>query len=82
MARFVRVDTAQLGPNMISQRSILAPSGEAAAVRNSLEEQLIVHQCALDFGYPHEAAIFNCLDLRRIEHNKLVTERVGAMPPP
>jgi len=26
--------------SMIGQRSILAPSGEAAAVRNSLEEQL------------------------------------------
>lgn len=67
---------------MIGQRTILAPSGGAAAVRNSLEEQLIVHQCALDFGYQFEQDIFNFSGHRRIEHYKLVTERVGAMPPP
>ena len=44
---------------MIGQRTILTPSGEAAAVGNGLEEQLIVHQCALDFGYRYEEDIFN-----------------------
>ena len=67
---------------MTGQWSILAPSGEAAAVRNSLEDQLVVHQCALDFDYRYEGDIFNFWGHRRIEHPKLVTERVGAMPPP
>jgi N-carbamoyl-D-amino-acid hydrolase len=51
-------------------------------VRNGLEEPLIVHQCALDFGYRYEEDIFNFSGHRRIEHYKLVIERVGAMPPP
>jgi N-carbamoyl-D-amino-acid hydrolase len=79
MARFVTVGAAQLGPIVIGQST---PSGEVAAVRNTLEEQLIVHQCALDFGYRYKEDIFNFAGHRRLEHYKLVTERVGAMPPP
>src|SRR5215469_14418983 len=39
------------GVNMIGQSAIIAPSGEIVAMCNSLEDQLIVHRCDLDFGY-------------------------------
>jgi N-carbamoyl-D-amino-acid hydrolase len=70
------------GFNMIGQSAIIAPSGEIVAMCNSLEDQLIVHRCDLDFGYRYKNDIFNFAAHRRPEHYKLITERVGAIPPP
>jgi N-carbamoyl-D-amino-acid hydrolase len=70
------------GFNMIGQSAIIAPSGEIVAMCNSLEDQLIVHRCDLDFGYRYKNDIFNFAAHRRPEHYRLITERVGAIPPP
>ena len=70
------------GFNMIGQSAIIAPSGEIVAMCSSLEDQLIVHRCDLDFGYRYKNDIFNFAAHRRPEHYKLITERVGAIPPP
>jgi predicted amidohydrolase len=70
------------GFNMIGQSAIIAPSGEIVAMCNSLEDQVIVHRCDLEFGYRYKNDIFNFAAHRRPEHYKLITERVGAIPPP
>jgi predicted amidohydrolase len=70
------------GYNMIGQSAIIAPSGEIVAMCNSIEDQLIVHRCDLDFGARYRNDIFNFAAHRRPEHYGLITARAGAVSPP
>jgi predicted amidohydrolase len=70
------------GYDMIGQSAIIAPSGEVVAMCQSLEDQLIVHRCDLDFGYRYKNDIFNFAAHRQPAHYTLITERVGAITPP
>jgi predicted amidohydrolase len=67
---------------MIGQSAIIAPSGEIVAMCNSIEDQLIVHRCDLDFGARYRNDIFNFAAHRRPEHYGLITARAGAVSPP
>lgn len=70
------------GFDMIGQSAIIAPSGEIVAMCGTLEDELIVHRCDLDFGRPYREEIFNFAAHRRTEHYGLIVERTGAIPPP
>jgi predicted amidohydrolase len=70
------------GFNMIGQTCIIAPSGEIVAQCATMGDELVVRKCDLDMGAPYRADIFNFAYHRRPEHYKLITERIGAIPPP
>ena len=68
--------------SQIGQTSIIAPSGEVVAMAGSLDSELIVHQCDLDFTKPYKNHIFNFECNRRIEHYGPITEQTAAIEPP
>jgi predicted amidohydrolase len=69
------------GFGMIGGSCIIAPTGEIAAQALSEEDEVISHACDLDrFAYI-KRTIFNFAKHRRIEHYRLITERVTAVPP-
>jgi predicted amidohydrolase len=70
------------GFDMIGQSCIIAPSGEIVGMCGTLGDELIVHDCDLDFGRPYREDIFNFAAHRRTEAYGLIVERTGAVPPP
>jgi predicted amidohydrolase len=73
---------AEEGFNMIGQTCIIAPSGEIVAQCATMGDELVIRKCDLDFAKPYRADIFNFAAHRRPEHYRLITERIGAVPPP
>jgi predicted amidohydrolase len=69
------------GFNMIGQSMIVAPSGEVVAMCNTIEDELIVHNCDLTRSSEYKRDIFNFANHRRPEHYGLIVERTGAEIP-
>ncbi len=70
------------GFDMIGQSAIIAPSGEIVATAHTLEDELVVARCDLDFGRRYREGIFDFARHRRPEHYRLIVERTGVEPPP
>lgn len=70
------------GFDMIGESAIIAPSGEIVAMAHTLEDELVVARCDLDFGRRYSEGIFDFARHRRPEHYRLIVERTGAEPPP
>ena len=69
------------GSLMIGQSAIIAPSGEIVAAARTLEDEVIVSTCDLDFGRRYKETIFNFAQHREPRHYGLIVERKGAIPP-
>ncbi|MBN34097.1 MAG: N-carbamoyl-D-amino-acid hydrolase [Rhodospirillaceae bacterium] len=69
------------GFNMIGQSMIVAPSGEVVAMCNTIEDEVVVHNCDLSRSADYKRDIFNFACHRRPEHYGLIVERTGAEPP-
>jgi predicted amidohydrolase len=69
------------GSNLIGQSAIIAPSGEIVAQAITLEDELVVARCDLDFGQRYRADLFAFERHRRPEHYQLIVERVGRATP-
>ena len=70
------------GCDMMGGSVIIAPSGEIVAQAHTLGDELIVAECDLDECTFNKTTIFNFAAHRRPEHYKIITEQVGATPPP
>jgi predicted amidohydrolase len=67
------------GYHMIGESAIIAPSGEIVAMAHTLEDELVVARCDLDFGRRYSEGIFDFARHRRPEHYRLIVERTGAV---
>ena len=70
------------GSNMLGQSVIVAPSGEIVAQALTLEDEIIIARCDLDFGNHFRETIFNFAKHREPDAYRLIVERKGAVPPP
>ena len=70
------------GVHQIGGSCIVAPTGEIVACATTEGDELVLADCDLDHGSYLRASTFNFSLHRRIEHYQLITERVGAEPPP
>lgn len=70
------------GCDLMGGSIIVAPSGEIVAQAHTLGDELIVADCDLDDCTFNKTTIFNFEAHRRPEHYKIITEQVGAVPPP
>ncbi len=66
---------------MIGGSCIIAPTGEIAAQAMTEEDEVITFACDLSLGDYIKRSVFNFAKHRRIEHYRLITERVAAEPP-
>lgn len=69
------------GSLMGGQSAIIAPSGEIVAQAITVEDEVIVAKCDLDFGLQYKRTIFDFKRHRRPEHYGLIVERTGAITP-
>lgn len=80
------VGVAKAGPeegcDLMGGSIIVAPSGEIVAQAHTLGDELIVAECDLDACNFNKTTIFNFEAHRRPEHYKIITDQVGATPPP
>jgi predicted amidohydrolase len=80
------VGVAKAGPeegcDLMGGSIIVAPSGEIVAQAHTLGDELIVAECDLDECTFNKTTIFNFAAHRRPEHYKIITDQVGATPPP
>src|SRR3954447_17828945 len=65
------------GFGMIGGSAIVAPTGEIAAQALTEDDEVITATLYLDLGDYIKRTIFNFEKHRRIEHYKLITERIG-----
>lgn len=72
---------AEDGHEMIGGSCIVSPTGEIVARAISVEDEVISFDCDLELGQYLKETTFAFERHRRIEHYKLITERVGAEPP-
>jgi predicted amidohydrolase len=70
------------GHELIGGSCIVAPTGEIVAQALTEEDEVVAHDCDLSIGQYLKETTFAFDRHRRIEHYKLITERVGAIPPP
>jgi predicted amidohydrolase len=61
---------------------IIAPSGEIVAQAHTLGDELITAECDLDDCNFNKNTIFNFAAHRRPEHYAIITDQIGATPPP
>jgi predicted amidohydrolase len=66
------------GYGLIGGSVIIAPTGEIAARATSEDDEVISASLDLDLGDYLRRTIFNFEKHRRIEHYRLITERIGA----
>lgn len=69
------------GVDQIGQSQIIAPSGETVAMAATLADELIVARCDLGLCRSYRTTVFDFARHRRPEHDQLITERTGAIPP-
>ena len=69
---------AEDGFAMIGGSAIVAPTGEIAARALSEDDEVIAVDLDLDLGDYLRRTVFNFAKHRRIEHYRLITERLGA----
>ena len=70
------------GFDMMGGSVIIAPSGEIVSQAHTLGDELITAECDLDECQFNKTTIFNFEAHRRPEHYKIITDQVGATPPP
>ena len=70
------------GHHLMGGTLIVDPDGHIVAELPGEEDGLLVHDCDLDATRFGKDTIFDFKRHRRIEHYGLITERVGAEPPP
>jgi N-carbamoyl-D-amino-acid hydrolase len=70
---------AEDGFAMIGGSAIVAPTGEIAARTLSEDDEVIAASLDLDLGQYLRRTMFDFARHRRIEHYRLITERIGAM---
>ena len=70
------------GHHLMGGTLIVDPDGHIVAELPGEEDGLLVHDCDLDATRFGKDTIFDFKRHRRIEHYSLITERVGAEPPP
>ena len=70
------------GFDMMGGSVIIAPSGEIVAQAHTLDDELITAVCDLDECQFNKTTIFNFDAHRRPEHYKIITDQIGATPPP
>ncbi|MEM7126576.1 MAG: N-carbamoyl-D-amino-acid hydrolase [Chloroflexota bacterium] len=61
---------------------IISPTGQIIAQVQSVGDELITSTIDLDLGKHFTETTFNFAKHRRIEHYGLITEQIGAIPPP
>lgn len=69
------------GHRLMGGSAIIAPSGEIVAGARTVADELIVADCDLDECEFGKTTIFDFAAHRRIEHDGLITQRTGALPP-
>ena len=69
------------GFGLMGGSCIIAPTGEMVALAASEADEVITYDCDLDLGENMRRNVFDFARHRRIEHYRLITERVGAVPP-
>jgi predicted amidohydrolase len=70
------------GHPLMGGTMIVDPNGIVAAELPGEEDGVLIHDCDLDATRFGKETIFDFKRHRRIEHYGLITERVGAIPPP
>ena len=70
------------GHELIGGSCIISPTGEIVARAVSEDDEVISFDCDLTLGQYLKETTFDFDRHRRIEHYGLITERVGAEPPP
>ena len=68
------------GVSQIGLTSIIAPSGEIVAQSETLEDELVVHECDLDESLAYRE-LFDFAVNRRIEHYRPIAEQAAATLP-
>lgn len=80
------VGIAKAGPeegcDLMGGSVIVAPSGEIVAQAHTLGDELITAECDLDDCNFNKNTIFNFAAHRRPEHYAIITDQIGATPPP
>lgn len=69
------------GHELMGGSCIVAPTGEIVARATSVGDEVVAYDCDLDLGKGLKETTFAFHEHRRIEHYKLITERIGAEPP-
>jgi predicted amidohydrolase len=69
------------GVGLIGSSVIVAPDGQIAAQAETLEDELLVHDCDLDLCAHGKDNMFNFEKHRRPEHYRLITEQTGVRVP-
>ena len=69
------------GVHHLGQSCIISPSGEVISMATTLEDELITATCNFDLCTSYKETWFNFEKHRQPQHYKLITERIGAIPP-
>jgi predicted amidohydrolase len=69
------------GFDQLADSCIIAPSGEIVAESGTTGDELVVACCDLDLCNPYKRTMFDFAAHRQIHAYRLITERVGAVPP-
>ncbi len=69
------------GVHHLGQSCIISPSGEVVSMASTLEDELITAACNFDLCTSYKETWFNFEKHRQPQHYKLITERIGAIPP-
>ena len=69
------------GHGLFGGSCIVAPTGEIMAQSATLDDEVIVYDCDLDFGKNIRENMFNFAKHRRIEHYGLITSQTGVVLP-
>jgi predicted amidohydrolase len=70
------------GSDLLAGSCVIAPSGEIIAQTSTEDDEVILATCRLDLCAINKRTTFNFAAHRRTEHYGLITERIGALPPP
>ena len=69
------------GHALIGGPAIVAPTGEVVAEAQTLDDELLIHDCDLDQGLYIKETVFNFEKHRRIEHYARITGQTGVTLP-
>ena len=69
------------GVHHLGQSSIISPSGEVVSMASTLQDELITAACDFDLCASYKETWFNFEKHRQPQHYKLITDRIGAIPP-
>ena len=69
------------GVRQLGGTSIIAPSGEIVALAQTVEDEIVVHQCNLDAVHAYKNDIFNFAANRQPQHYQAITSQTAAIAP-